>query len=1346
MHGQPSEPHHLDKPCNICGNFGRKDAIVTCSQCCIAREHVYCMRVHTKVIPRVWACEECLSRDDIVSPKSVQEDSFLDSRDIAHTAAPSKACVDSQRKFHHKKLKALETGKVKFLPVAEVLRLSSGAQGKESHGSNNSRVAMPSKHVIPKFPIPRVKANPGFKLSPHGGAQIIRKIDKQTATTSKKAKVLSLDFDLMVATVCSLCSAILKKVSCCADECDDKKWPFAVSVPAKEVNISKPKTKDVKKINANADYARNEASYGSSTPMCSISIRQTLHAVAGKKNSFEERDLLNIMPKLELYYQYFPSLGATWKTHLSVPEMPLSSLQSGGFLFSDTATVGEFCGGFQARPPCKIHCKAFEFSQKLPKYLQVKLLPRCSLWEDLFGDSTPDFHDIALYFLPADNTERSKHNYSCLFEFLETKNIVMRSYIDGVELLISTSKQLHVDSQKESSGMEVKSGESETIGRRVGLLYDERMCKHQTPDGDSHPENPNRITAIWNKLQNAAIPQRCVVLNAKEAEDKDILSVHAQNHVNLIRNISSKQFDSRRNKIASKFNSIYLNEGSSESAYLAAGSVIQLAESVAKGELNSAFAIVRPPGHHAEQDEAMGFCLYNNVAIAASYLLNQKPELGIKKILIVDWDVHHGNGTQKMFWKDSRVLFFSVHRHEFGTFYPANDDGFYNMIGEGPGAGYNINVPWENGQCGDADYLAVWDNILVPVAKEFDPDMIIISAGFDAAIGDPLGGCRVTPYGYSVMLKKLMDFAQGKILLALEGGYNLESISNSVLACMEVLLEDKPINRSSEAYPFESTWRVIQALMIPSSDSQSDDDESPYVSENLVAAVQDVIEPLLKLKVEDSQAQLVSETTPWRFELAKVEIWLEQFNDVLLQENALSCDKSSPLFDMTDLNSLTTKKSITLDALKKGWYRNIVYLGKERDIPIVTMTCPHTDAESFKSGKLPIRAPPVEIIWREFLWGAVAGAFGEGMMHPIDTVKTRIQKDVNVTAAVLFRRNVNAISNSEDWCCGVESSVDVSVNNKSSDVNQNSILQMVRTVWVADGLRGFYRGITPGIIGSLATGATYFGFIESTKKWIEESHPTLGGHWSHFIAGAVGDTLGSFVYVPCEVMKQRMQVQGTKTSWSSVVLKDNIPVKSSLQMYGYYKGICHAGCSIWKEQGLRGLYWSTLARDVPFAGLMAPGCVNVGYHSVQSGNLQVAFYEGLKDLTAYGKQRWIPSLDRYINSSIEGLVLGGLAGGFSAYLTTPMDVIKTRMQVQGSTVRYNGWLDAVHKIWMTEGPKGMFRGSIPRITWYIPASALTFMAVEFLRDNFNKRLEIDSTKEVTSLSIDKKGSIREEVA
>ncbi|XP_028763509.1 histone deacetylase 5-like [Neltuma alba] len=168
--------------------------------------------------------------------------------------------------------------------------------------------------------------------------------------------------------------------------------------------------------------------------------------------------------------------------------------------------------------------------------------------------------------------------------------------------------------------------------RRVGLLYDERMCKHYTPDNDYHPENPDRIRAIWKKLQNAGIPERCVVLDAKEAEDRYLLSVHSKNHVKLIKKISSKQFNSRRNRIASKLSSIYFNEGSSEAAYLAAGSVVEVVEKVAKGELNSAVAIVRPPGHHAEHDEAMGFCLFNNVAVASSYLLDERPELGVKKI------------------------------------------------------------------------------------------------------------------------------------------------------------------------------------------------------------------------------------------------------------------------------------------------------------------------------------------------------------------------------------------------------------------------------------------------------------------------------------------------------------------------------------------------------------------------------------------------------------------------------------------------------------------------------------------------------------------------------------------
>ncbi|RID76794.1 hypothetical protein BRARA_B03745 [Brassica rapa] len=352
----------------------------------------------------------------------------------------------------------------------------------------------------------------------------------------------------------------------------------------------------------------------------------------------------------------------------------------------------------------------------------------------------------------------------------------------------------------------------ESRKRKVGLLYDERMCKHDTPDGEDHPECPNRIKAIWEMLQRTGLAQRCVVLSGIKAEDKHLQLVHTKDHVNLVKRLSTKKKDSRRNKIASKLDSIYLNGGSSEAAYLAAGSVVEVAEKVAEGELDCGFAIVRPPGHHAEADEAMGFCLFNNVAVAASYLLNQRPDLGIKKILIVDWDVHHGNGTQKMFWKDPRVLVFSVHRHDGGSFYPTGDDGDYDKVGEGAGEGFNINVPWEQGRCGDADYFAVWDHILIPVTKEFNPDLILVSAGFDAAIGDPLGGCLVTPGGYSVMLQKLMEFAQGKIVMALEGGYRLDIVAESSVMCVQVLLEDDPFQSPVEEYTRDSTCTVIQAV------------------------------------------------------------------------------------------------------------------------------------------------------------------------------------------------------------------------------------------------------------------------------------------------------------------------------------------------------------------------------------------------------------------------------------------------------------------------------------------------------------------------------------------------------
>ncbi|RZC60981.1 hypothetical protein C5167_022754 [Papaver somniferum] len=621
---------------------------------------------------------------------------------------------------------------------------------------------------------------------------------------------------------------------------------------------------------------------------------------------------------------------------------------------------------------------------------------------------------------------------------------------------------------------------------RVGLIYDDRMCEHTDPDSDYHPETPNRIRVIWKKLQSAGILQRCVVMKAKEAEDKHIALVHKKKHIDLIRNVSSQEFDSRRSKIASKFNSIYLNEGSSKSAYLAAGAVIEVSEKVAKGELDSAVAIVRPPGHHAEPNEAMGFCLFNNVAIAATYLLNERPELGIHKILIVDWDVHHGNGTQKMFYDDPRVLFFSVHRHENGCFYPSGGDGSYTMIGEGLGSGYNINVPWEHARCGDADYFAVWEHVLAPVAKAFNPDMIIISGGFDAAIGDPLGGCCITPYGYAVMMEKLMEFAQGRVMMALEGGYNLDSLAKSVLACVQTLLKDKYAVASCKAYPFESTWRVIQAVrkelspfwptlsgelprnlfvttkkapvveLISSSDSDAENDEFAYAgseaqcSVNSIGVVEDVIASLSTLTVDEdnhSKDQTVCSSASWRSIFSKVDVWyasfgsnmwkprflcyieggqaegmqapccgsmdknppkeimwkivphrffigrsktrtwgaggvaflhpesddnsesymclykitLEQFNDVLVQENRLRpVEAINPLFDLSDLESVTKNKSLNSNVLKDGWYSNVVCLGTEGELPILTMTCSILDIELFKSGKLPLNAPSKE--------------------------------------------------------------------------------------------------------------------------------------------------------------------------------------------------------------------------------------------------------------------------------------------------------------------------------------------------------------------------------------------------
>ncbi|CAM6108085.1 unnamed protein product [Calypogeia fissa] len=345
---------------------------------------------------------------------------------------------------------------------------------------------------------------------------------------------------------------------------------------------------------------------------------------------------------------------------------------------------------------------------------------------------------------------------------------------------------------------------------KVGLVYDERMQAHYNAEDPFHPEKPERISAIYESLEAAGIVDKCELVAAREATTSELSCVHSKKHIDAMRVVSNKaQEKSSRISLAKKYNSVYFNEGSSLSALLAAGSCVELSIKIAKGELGAGAAVVRPPGHHAEADAAMGFCLFNTVAIAAHNLVHCQPALGIKKVLIVDWDVHHGNGTQHMFWKDPFVLYFSIHRYDYGFFYPTSEDGDSDKIGEGAGKGFNVNVPWQRRGYGDLDYLAVFDHLLMPIAQKFNPDMVFISAGFDSAQGDPLGGCKITPAGYNQMTQRLMTLAGGRIVLALEGGYNLNSIAASYLACMKALLGD-PCEDKLSLELRSSTWSLIK--------------------------------------------------------------------------------------------------------------------------------------------------------------------------------------------------------------------------------------------------------------------------------------------------------------------------------------------------------------------------------------------------------------------------------------------------------------------------------------------------------------------------------------------------------
>ncbi|KAL2041750.1 hypothetical protein N7G274_005534 [Stereocaulon virgatum] len=341
----------------------------------------------------------------------------------------------------------------------------------------------------------------------------------------------------------------------------------------------------------------------------------------------------------------------------------------------------------------------------------------------------------------------------------------------------------------------------------TGLCYDVRMRYHCELDPpkqrlDYHPEDPRRIFKIYKELCLAGlvddpilstgtlIPNPLYRIPVRDVTESEVCLVHDKKHFDFMKSTAGMNPDTLV-YLEKNFDSIYLNTVTFGCALLSAGGAIETCRAVAARTVKNAIAVIRPPGHHAECNRPMGFCIFDNVSIAAKVCQLDYPET-CRKILILDWDVHHGNGIQQAFYQNPNVLYISIHVHEDGNFYPSGPYGDHEHCGAGAGLGKNINIPWPTKGMGDADYMLAFQHVVMPVAYEFDPDLVIIAAGFDAADGDQLGGCFVTPACYAQMTHMLMGLAQGKLVVCLEGGYNLTSISKSALAVTRTLIGELP--------------------------------------------------------------------------------------------------------------------------------------------------------------------------------------------------------------------------------------------------------------------------------------------------------------------------------------------------------------------------------------------------------------------------------------------------------------------------------------------------------------------------------------------------------------------------
>ena len=308
----------------------------------------------------------------------------------------------------------------------------------------------------------------------------------------------------------------------------------------------------------------------------------------------------------------------------------------------------------------------------------------------------------------------------------------------------------------------------------IGILSDPLCLRHY--NGRAHPECPQRLQTIDTMLRQAEYADQLVWLPAGDASEEQLGRAHDGDYIAYIRSTqgtSGRMLDMDTG----------VGPDTWAAATRAAGAVIAGCRAIMAQQLSAAFAFVRPPGHHAERNRAMGFCIFNNAAVAAEYAIR---EGGVRRVAIVDWDVHHGNGTQNIFYERSDIFYFSVHQYPL---YPGSGTG--EESGSGPGRGYTLNVPLAAGS-GDADYVRLFEEQMSPALRAFGPELIIVSAGFDAHRDDPLANMRMSAAGYrqltGILTKLAEELCDGRLLCVLEGGYNLRALAESVDAVVRELI------------------------------------------------------------------------------------------------------------------------------------------------------------------------------------------------------------------------------------------------------------------------------------------------------------------------------------------------------------------------------------------------------------------------------------------------------------------------------------------------------------------------------------------------------------------------------